>query len=297
MYTFGPINSRRFGLSLGIDLSPNIKSCNYDCVYCELEGAKPTNIIPNPPLVEDIIKDLKDSLNLHPEVEVITITSNGEPTLYKDLKLLVSELNKIKEDKKILILSNGSNVSDALLDIDIVKLSLDCATKKCFKKIDRPLKNLDLENIISNMISFSQKFKNTLVIEVLLVEGVNDKEDEIKKIDKLLHDIKPHRVDLGTIDRPPAYQVRAVTQERLFELSKLFIDLPISIIHKNPPKIKEKFSKEEILTVLSRRPQSQFDIDSFFSKSSKDYLDELIDEGRAGKVNIAGTIFFKKLSS
>lgn len=295
MYTFGPINSRRFGISLGIDLSPNVKSCNYDCVYCELDGAKPVDTIPNPPLVEDIIKDVKNSLKLHPDVSVITITSNGEPTLYKDLKLLVDELNKLKEDKKILILSNGSNLSDALIDIDIVKLSLDCATSKCFKKIDRPLKGLNIENIIKNMISFSKKFKNTLVIEVLLVEGINDKECEIEKINYALQKIKPQRVDIGTIDRPPAYDVKLVTQEKIYELSKLFTNLPISIIHKNPPKVKEEFSKEEILTILSRRPQSQFDIDSFFSDKSKIFLDKLIEEGVVKQVDIAGTIFFKKL--
>jgi len=297
VYTFGPINSRRFGLSLGIDLSPNIKSCNYDCVYCELDGAKPVDTIPNPPQVEDIIKDVQNSLKLHPKVQVITITSNGEPTLYKDLKLLVDELNKIKQDKKLLILSNGSNLSDALLDIDIVKLSLDCATAKCFKKIDRPIKTLNIQEIISHMISFSKKFKNTLVIEVLLVKGINDKEEEIKKLNKILHDINPHRVDLGTIDRPPAYDVLPVSSTRLQELSLFFTNLPISIIHKNPPKIKEDFTKEEISIMISRRPQSQFDIDSFFSDKSRIFLDELIDENKVIQIDIAGTLFFKKPSS
>jgi wyosine [tRNA(Phe)-imidazoG37] synthetase (radical SAM superfamily) len=293
LYTFGPVNSRRFGLSLGIDLSPTIKSCNYDCLYCELDRGKRVDSIDSPPLVEDVIKDVKQALKRHPKIDVITITANGEPTLFKDLKKLVEELNLIKEDKKLLILSNGSNIVDALYDIDIVKLSLDCASSRCFKKIDRPLSGISIEKIISDMVEFAQKFKNTLVIEVLLVEGINDKEEEIIKLNQALHKISPHRVDLGSIDRPPAYSVKGVTEDRLLELSKLFTDIPLSIVHKNPSKTKESFSKDEIIELLSRRPQSEFDIDSFFDQDSKDALFRLVESSIVKRINLAGVIFFK----
>ena len=74
---FGPINSRRFGMSLGIDLSPKQKSCNFDCVYCELKGAKPVEEIENPPRVDGIISALTESLKVYQNIDGITLTANG----------------------------------------------------------------------------------------------------------------------------------------------------------------------------------------------------------------------------
>jgi len=256
--TFGPVNSRRFGISLGIDLSPKEKSCNFDCVYCELDASKPVDSIKNPPKVSDIVKEVEQKLKEHPSVEVITITSNGEPTLYPHLKELVDSLNSIKGDKKLLILSNGSTVCDkdiqeALKEIDIVKLSLDCASQRCFKKIDRPLKDIELNHIVECMKELDVK---TLIIEILLVKGINDKEEEFEKLNQLLQEIKPDRVDIGTIDRPPAYKVQKVEEERIVELSKLIKNIPVSVIRKNPPKQRQNFSEDELLELLRHRPQT-----------------------------------------
>jgi len=295
VFTFGPVNSRRFGISLGIDLSPKEKSCNYDCVYCELEASKPVNSIKNPPTVSEVINEVKEALKLHKDVDVITITSNGEPTLYPDLKELVEELNLIKEDKKLLILSNGStvcdkNVQEALKKIDIVKLSLDCATSGCFKKIDRPLKDIELKNIIECMKSLKVK---TLIIEILLVKGINDKEKEISAINEILQQIKPDRVDMGTIDRPPAYKVQKVEEERIEELAKLIKNIPVSVIRKNPPKIKQNFTETELLELLKHRPQSEFDVENFFSDEAKKVLSDLINKSAVKKEDIGGVVFYR----
>ena len=139
---FGPIPSRRFGISLGIDLSPSKKQCNFDCLYCELEGAKTVDKMDEYPSVIDIIKEIKKNFEIHPKIDVLTLTCNGEPTLYPKLDELIDEINKIKGNTKTLILSNGStiykkDIFNALLKIDIVKLSLDCISEKCFKKLDR----------------------------------------------------------------------------------------------------------------------------------------------------------------
>jgi len=298
VWTFGPVNSRRFGISLGIDLSPKQKSCNFDCVYCELEASKPVATIQDPPTPSEVVKEVKEQLKLHDNIEVITITSNGEPTLYKELEELVDELNKIKEDKKLLILSNASTicnkkVQDALKKIDIVKLSLDCATKSCFKKIDRPLKELEFETILSCMKDLSLK---TLIIEILVVQGINDKEKEFEKLNKLLQNIKPARVDIGTIDRPPAYKVEKVSEDRLYELSKLIKNIPVSLIRKHPPKTKQNFTKKEkLLNLLKHRPQSQFDVDSFFSDDSKKLLEKLCHDGFVKIEDIGGVVFYEKV--
>lgn len=296
-YVFGPVNSRRFGISLGIDLSPDNKSCNFDCVYCELKGAKPVSSIPNPPKVSDIIEEVEQSLKIHTNIDVITITSNGEPTLYDDLHLLVNELSRIKQDKKILILSNGSTICDdttreTLKKIDIVKLSLDCVTQRCFKKIDRPLKGIEVSDLIECMESFSREFDKDLIIEVLVVKGINDSEDEFSKLDKALNKILPKRVDIGTIDRPPAYKVKPVDEECISKLSKMITNIPVSLIYKNIPKKKEDFNQEEILSLLSHRPQSEFDVDNFFSDNSKKIMKDLLKNKTIEKRDITGVKFY-----
>ncbi|MBL0722014.1 MAG: radical SAM protein [Sulfurovum sp.] len=142
---FGPINSRRFGKSLGIDLSPSKKQCNFDCLYCELAPAMTMNHYDDVVSVEEIILSLKKSLSKHKDIDVITITANGEPTLYPYLNELIDEINLIQDRPHTFMLSNGSTINDnkiqnALLKLDSIKLSLDCASTQCLQKLDRAQK-------------------------------------------------------------------------------------------------------------------------------------------------------------
>jgi wyosine [tRNA(Phe)-imidazoG37] synthetase (radical SAM superfamily) len=139
---FGPIPSRRFGISLGVDLSPDTKQCNFDCLYCELKPAKTVDKMNSYPSVDEVLEAIENSFKKYPKIDMITITANGEPTLYPKLDELITKIDKIKKDAKTLILSNGSTIYkqeifDALLKFDTVKLSLDCVSQKCFKKLDR----------------------------------------------------------------------------------------------------------------------------------------------------------------
>ncbi len=296
---FGPVNSRRFGKSLGIDLSPFEKVCNYDCLYCELKGAKPVDFMQRVLDVKDILIALEDALKKHDDIDVITITANGEPTLYPHLKELVQEINKIKDSHKLLILSNSANlikdsVKEALLDIDIVKLSLDCATKRCFKRIDRPHKDIKLQNIIDSIKEFKNLYKGSLIIEILVVEGINDKEDEFIELAKVLKDIKPDRVDIGSIDRPPAYDVRGVDLDRLMELGKYFEGLHVSFpFRKDGLKGKRlELNEDEIINLLSKRPQSFDEIKSSFTKKSLDIVKNLQTRGKIRVKNVSGILFY-----
>ena len=296
-YIFGPVASRRFGLSLGIDLSPESKSCNFDCLYCELKPAKVTDRIDNPPAVKDVLSEVEKALHEYPDVDVITITANGEPTLYPELDRLVEGLKELKGDKKLLILSNASTiinpkVQQVLKKIDIVKLSLDCATEKCFKKIDRPLKSVHIEEIIEGLISFRKNFSHELILEILVVAGINDKEEEMRALAKVLDRINPDRVDLGTIDRPPAYDVKGVSTETLKDLSHYLGHHNISIMHKEAPQQKVDFSEEEILATLRRRPQSESDVAYLFSKEAQENLENLLHQKKVIVKNIAGVRFY-----
>jgi len=302
---FGPILSRRFGKSLGIDLSPTKKQCNFDCLYCELS---PTKSIDRYDLVIEpdiIIKELKEALAKHKDIDVLTVTANGEPTLYPYLEDLIKEINSFKGDIKSLILTNSSTIDkketqEALGLFDTVKLSLDCATNRCFKRLDRPHKSIDLESIKRGMLEFRDTFKGSLIIEVLVVEGINDKEQEIKEINNFLLKLRPSRIDLGTIDRPPAYNVKGVDYSRLYRLSHLFdSSLFVNIVSRKSIDKSSLYSytKEDIINTISKRPLTIEDAKVLFDSDTLRELEELYQNKTLNIVEVGGVEFYKLNSS
>jgi len=295
-YIFGPVASRRFGMSLGVDLSPDKKRCNFDCIYCELEPSKPVTEYDNPPSVNEILNDIKTAVKKY-EFDVLTITSNGEPTLYPYLDELVDKLSEYK----LLILSNSSTIDNekiqnTLTKFNIVKLSLDAVTPAIFKKIDRPHKSINVENIIKGMKEFRKKYKGELIIEILVVKGINDKAEEFKKINEVLKEIKPDRVDISTIDRPPAYNVKGVDANILYELSKNIQNQHIFIPTRDKLSFKiENLTKDELLTTLKKRPFSEVDIANMFDEHTQRVFNDLMKENLIEEVWVGGIKFYKAI--
>ena len=297
---FGPVNSRRFGKSLGVDLSPEYKQCNFDCLYCELKASNVVDSQDSVVSVDRVISEIKEALNRDKDIDYLTITANGEPTLYPYLDELIDNINKIKGDTKTLILSNAStiynrDIQKALAKFDSVKLSLDCATKRCFKRLDRASKSIDLNAIKEGMLEFKKLFKKDLLIEILFVEGINDNLDEVKELNSFLVKLNPTRVDIGTVDRPPAYDIKPISYDRLYELSLGFDkSLNIAIATKqSSKKAKFSYSKEQIIDTLKRRPLTRDDIDILFDDSSKKLLLELENDGIVVNSKSAGVEFLK----
>lgn len=293
---FGPINSRRFGSSLGIDLSPSTKQCNFDCLYCELAPSATVASQKSVVEVSTIINELKKSLN--DKIDVITLTANGEPTLYPYLDKLIDEIDAIKGTTETLILTNSATlvedkIFNSLLKLDQVKLSLDAISADVFKKIDRPHNEIDIDEIVSKVKKFSQMYKGKLFIEILFVHTLNDTKEEVAKLNEVLLDIDAQRIDLGTIDRPPAYPVMGISYKELRDISLLFdASLPIHIasrVHAEPNNA--SYSNEEILNTLDKRPLTMDDVNLLFDKESKDRLNELIKESKVLK-NIVGNLEF-----
>lgn len=283
---FGPILSRRFGKSLGIDLSSNFKQCNFDCVYCELKKSKPIDTQTSVISYEEIFQELSDYLLREPDIDVITITANGEPTLYPYLKELMQKIDIVKDKVRTLILSNGSTITskqtqEVLHKFDIVKLSLDAVDAKVFKRIDRPHKELNLEAMIQAMQEFRNSFEGEFILEVLFVKGINDKPEHIQQLNNVIKTLKPQQIDLGTIDRPPAYDVQALSFEELEAIAKQFDpSLPIKLPRrKQESERKQHYSKEDILNTLDKRPLTNEDIEQLFDTKSKSTLYTLVKEG------------------
>lgn len=298
---FGPLLSRRFGKSLGIDLSPHKKQCNFDCLYCELKPEKTVDKYDDVISVGSIMSALQDALVDHGDIDAITITANGEPTLYPYLGELIDRIDDIKGDVKTLILSNGSTIGDvrvrdALMKFDIVKLSLDCATDKCLKKLDRAHSSINIADIMQGMLDFKATFDKPLIIEVLLVKSVNDSPEHIKALNEFLTILKPTRIDIGTIDRPPAYKVEALSFDELDKISKLFDpSLPTYVVsRKTANKRTESYTNDEIMQTLSNRPLSCDDVEILFDEDTKNRLKDLLNSDKI-KIKSYGGIDFYKL--
>jgi len=283
-------------MSLGIDLSPALKQCNFDCLYCELAPSATISSQTQTITVSEIIKELLPHLN--DTIDVITLTANGEPTLYPHLSELINEIDKIKNSTETLILTNSAtlvdeNIFNALLKLDQVKLSLDAISNDVFKKIDRPHVDIDISQVVERVTAFSKVYKGKLFIEILFVHGLNNTKEEIQKLNDVLLNLECKRIDLGTIDRPPAYPVVGISYKELFEASLMFDNsLPIHIasrVHAEPNNA--YYSDEEIVNTLDKRPLTQDDINLLFDEESKSRLEELINNGQIVKKLVSNLEF------
>jgi len=301
---FGPIHSRRFGVSLGIDLSSSGKQCNFDCLYCELAPMQAIKVQHTVTSVETILHDLQEALQSHPNIDVITLTANGEPTMYPYLNELITCIDAIKGNIQTLILSNSASLSDenvfnALLRFDQVKLSLDAATPEIFRKIDRPAEGIEIHTIINAIQRFSYLYNGKLFIEILFVRGLNDTPQEVIALNTALQNIRCERIDIGTIDRPPAYEVQGLEFKELYALSHTFdSSLPIHIVSRtHATATPSHYSREDILTTLDKRPLTEDDINALFDEESKKQFQILLNEGKITQIERSNIIFYLPLEN
>ncbi|UFS62198.1 radical SAM protein [Sulfurimonas sp. HSL-3221] len=296
---FGPVNSRRFGTSLGIDLSPGLKQCNFDCLYCELAPAAPVTEQKQRSGVDEIIAELRSALAEHPGIDDITVTANGEPTLYPELDALVDRIDAVKGNTKTLILTNSATLTDpktfaTLLKFDQVKLSLDAVTPEVFRKIDRPAEGIEIDALVDAVKRFAAAYRGDLYLEILFVHGLNDTDEEIASLDAVLHDIPCKRVDIGTIDRPPAYPVQGLSYGELHEVASKFApDLPIHIASRtHAESCQGRYSDDAILNTLDKRPLSMEDIALLFDNDSRERFQALVETGLIVAEDSSGITFY-----
>ena len=249
--------------------------------------------------VESIITELKAALLEHQNIDEITLTANGEPTLYPHLDALLLEIDRIKGDKETLILTNSATLTDkavfdTLLKFDQVKLSLDAVTPEVFTKIDRPHPSLKIDDVVSAIEHFSHAYGGKLFIEILFVRGLNDAPEEIAALNAVLKKIEALRIDIGTIDRPPAYPVEGISYGELHKIATQFdADLPINIASRQHAEFAQSaYTAEEIVNTLDKRPLTPEDIAILFDDASKKRLEELIEAKKIVKIERAKLEFY-----
>ena len=234
-YIFGPVPSRRLGLSLGVDPVPK-KICSLDCVYCEV-GRTTDKTLQRKPYVpaEIILSELSDFLSTYKnKIDVITFSGSGEPTLNSDLGKIIKGIRKLT-DIKIALLTNGTilwdpDVRKDIVDVDIIMPSLDAVTPEIFKKVNQPYKNLTVDMVIKGEIALRKEFAGEYDLEILIVKGINDKESEYRKLAEVVNKIDPDSVQLNTVVRPPGKgNAKAVDRNELEKL-KILIGKKANII-------------------------------------------------------------------
>ncbi|MCK4398815.1 MAG: radical SAM protein [Methanophagales archaeon] len=210
---YGPVPSRRLGRSLGVSPIP-FKTCNYSCVYCQLgRTTHMTNQREDffPP--EEVLNEIKRVIepeveSNHSEIDFVTFVGEGEPTLCKSLGWLIRKTKEIA-DIPIAVDTNGSllyrkDVRNDLSQADVVMPSLDAGTAETFRKINRPHRGIVFEAVVEGMEKFRQEYDGEIWVEVMLVKGLNDSEEELEAIKSRLEHIEPNRTYINVPIRPPA---------------------------------------------------------------------------------------------
>jgi len=271
-YIYGPVPSRRLGNSLGIDPIPS-KTCNYQCIYCQLgKTTNFTNIRKNFFPKNLIIAELERAIELYENsIDYITFVGSGEPTLYKDLKDLILKAKELS-NKPICVITNGSlldqkEIQEALLFSDLVLPSLDAGDKKSFIRINRPHPSLKYKNIIQGFKSFKKIFKGQFWIEVMLIRGVNDSKEELLKIKEKIDLINPDRIDINVPIRPPVEKwVKIPDKNTLSILNEVFIDYSnINFPEEGKFRVYSLNFEDELISILERHPMRQDQIIETFS--------------------------------
>lgn len=206
-YIFGPVPSRRLGLSLGVDLVPH-KTCSLDCVYCECGRTTHLTLTPDTYVPLAAVKEeLADFLSTSPDLDFITFSGSGEPTLHSGIGEMAAFIKTNFPAYRLALLTNGTllsseDVRKRLLAIDVVIVSVDAGGKEAFQRINRPHPGLSLSDIEEGLVSFRKIFPNNLWMEVFLVPECNTSEYELAGIRGVLERIHPDKVQVNTLDRP-----------------------------------------------------------------------------------------------
>ncbi|WP_297444287.1 radical SAM protein [Desulfurobacterium sp.] len=290
-YIFGPVFSRRLGISLGVDLVP-FKVCSMDCVYCEvgkttLKTLERKEYIP----VDKVIEELKRFLSKNPPVDFVTFSGYGEPTLNSGLGKVVEFLRAEFPEIPIAVLTNSSllfrdDVIEEIKGVNVVLPSFDAASNDVFKKINRPFTDLTVEIIKKGIRRLRKETDVDIWLETLFVRGINDSPEEISAVGEFVFEISPERWQINTVVRPPAYNIEGLSPEELERIKEIVGYPATDVIGRSSAKRKKmpvEDIKAEILELIKRRPcpvEEIADALGLLEEEVRIAVDSLVKEGK-----------------
>lgn len=226
-YLFGPVPSRRLGLSLGIDLVPH-KTCSMDCIFCQL-GHTPRTTVERREYVptEEVMEEITEWLSHGGKSDVVTLSGGGEPTLHSRFGEVL-DFVKSKTAHPAVLLSNGSllylpEVRRDAARADIVKITLSAWDEESFRRIHRPPEEVTFAGLVEGACALREGFRGQIWLEVFVIPGINAEPEQIKKIAGFAAKIRPDKVHLNTAVRPAADKsVQPASREAMENLAGLF---------------------------------------------------------------------------
>lgn len=263
-YLFGPVPSRRLGMSLGVDLVPK-KVCALNCVYCEVgETSKLTTDRMEYIKYDKIISELQQFMSSRPKIDYITFSGSGEPTLNSRIGEVLAYVKQNYPDVKTAILTCGALLSSPqlrteILEADVILPSLDAATQAIFNKINRPNPNLSIDTYIKGLIDFRKEYKGQIWLEVFLLRGYNDTPEELDLIKEAILKIEPDIVQLNTLDRPGTVEgLIAMTKNELQKIKDYWdisnVEIIASAAQRTDVDSYNTDIEGTILATIARRP-------------------------------------------
>ncbi|MCD6502892.1 MAG: radical SAM protein [Thermoplasmata archaeon] len=305
---FGPVPSRRLGRSLGVNNIP-YKICSYSCVYCQVGKTLHMSIERRmfydiKDILRDVKKKVKSILAKGEKIDYITFVPDGEPTLDINLR---KEAELLKDlDIPIAIITNSSlmwddDVRDDLEIFDLVSLKVDAVTKSLWKKINRPHKDLELDNILEGILEFSKVFRGKLITETMLIDGI-DYSKEIIKIAKFLEKINPTKAYIAIPTRPPCEKWVKPANENIVNYAfQMFSEslgsdkVELLITHEGTDFVPiEGDVESELLSMTSVHPIREDSLDVFLKRAGVGWevVERLLSEGKLVEIEYKGKKFY-----
>lgn len=262
-FIYGPVLSRRLGFSLGIDILPP-KTCNLNCIYCQLGPTHKRIEFRHPYFrTEDIIQAIRKALERAPKIDYLTFSGSGEPTLNAHLGELIKKIKKITP-KPVAVLTNSllltqKEVRQEISLADLLVPSLDAADQSIFLQINRPSPAVNIDLVIEGLINLREEYRGQIWLEIMLVKDVNNQPEHLLKLKEAIVRIRPNKVQLNTVVRPPAESwVEPLEMEELMAAAKI-LGPPTEIVTETRKKVGFGLSENleaAILSILKRRPAS-----------------------------------------
>ena len=304
-HIYGPVSSRRLGLSLGVDLV-SFKTCNFDCIYCQLgRTTRKTEERREWVSIEEVIEELKAALSSEPQIDYLTFSGSGEPTLNSRLGEIIKKIKGLTTIP-VAVLTNGAllrsaEVREELMESDLVIPSHDAASQEVFEKVNRPLPSIRIEEVIEGLRVFKKAYRGKLWLEIMLVKGVNDLPDELQMLKEAISRIAPHKVQLNTVVRPPseAYAL-PITREEMDKV-RVFLGSQCEVIARfssREPTPLEHQQEKAIWESLQRRPATIKDLADglgLHPNETLKYIKKLIDAGKIDAISFGDNRYYKPI--
>ncbi|HNR45191.1 MAG TPA: radical SAM protein [Methanofastidiosum sp.] len=303
---FGPVPSRRLGRSFGINNIPP-KICTYSCIYCQIgrtfNMSSERSIFYQPEYILESVKSkVKDTINKGGSIDYLTFVPDGEPTLDKNLGMEIDLLKSM--DIRIAIITNSSllwldEVRDALYKADLVSVKVDSIDPAIWKKINRPCKSLDIEEIKSGLIKFSKNFKGILFTETMLVRGYNDKPLNLINTASFIKRLNPQKSFISVPIRPPAEKSADIPKEDTINLAyQIFnennLETELLIGYEGNDFFYSGNVEEELLSIVSVHPMREDALDSYLRKAGRgfDIVKNMLEKDKIREINYKGKKYY-----